>query len=145
MIFRSSAGTLRTKKTHIHWPPGDKHSRGLCGPDTDEDKLGGHHCHQGLSSQAGQHSGSWRAVGHTSHTAKCRKQEKQFIVSLLFVVRPVLSFANRVIGATRSHSPDATGNKGSLFRAVYPKQRGMWEEVGKAEAGQPPGRSPHGR
>lgn len=66
-------------------------------------------------------------------------------MSLLFVVRPVLLFASRVIGATRSHSPDAAGNKGSLFRAVYPKQRGMWEEVGKAGPGHPPGRSPHGR
>lgn len=119
--------------------------RGLCGPDTDVHKLGGPHCHRGLSSQAGQRSGSSRAVGHTSHTAKCRKQEKQLIVSLLSVVRPALLFANRVIGATRSHSPDAAGNKGSLFRAVYPKQRRMREEVGKAEAGHPPGRSPQGR
>lgn len=43
------------------------------------------------------------------------------LCTLPVVLQPLCQFAGRVICTTMSHSPNAAGNKGSLFAAVYPK------------------------
>lgn len=43
------------------------------------------------------------------------------LCTLPVVLQPLRLFAGRVICTTASHSPDAAGNKGSLFAAVYAK------------------------
>lgn len=73
-------------------------------------------------------------AGYTSHVPHCWpivlqqtscKQREQLVnnslCALPVVLQPLCLSAGRVICTTTSQSPNAAGNKGSLFAAVYPK------------------------